>query len=173
MNKEFKTRLLFYLVRSWDKKGFTLLELILVMVFLATFAAIALPNFIKQAAKAREVEIKHTIGTVGRAQQAYHWEKGVFAAAATDDITLELLNTRFNNKYIDSYNIISYSSPAYATITPINVDYDKDQTRAYSGATYFEAGVYNVVICQSFYASASSLAPSITGDCGPDADPLK
>jgi type IV pilus assembly protein PilA len=167
----FRTKLLFYLLRENSSLGFTLLELMIVMIILSILAAVALPNLVKQAGKAREVEFKNAIGTINRAQQAYHWEKAVFAQGATDQDSLVLLNIGFDSEYINSYSITAYST--YATVAPVNLDYIKDQTRAYSGGTYYSAGNYSVVLCQSNLVSSSTLAPVSPTDCGSDAERIR
>ncbi|WP_052537493.1 type IV pilin-like G/H family protein [Gloeocapsa sp. PCC 73106] len=164
IKSKFKTKLLFYLLGKQSTLGFTLLELMIVMIFLSIFAAIALPNLVKQAGKAREVEFKHAIGTVNRAQQAYHWEKGFFVQGTDDADSIRLLNLGFDNSYIDSYNIVANSSEA--TIAPTNPNYQQDQTRAYSGGAYYDTGSYSVIICQSNEVIDGIDAPLSDSDCG-------
>jgi type IV pilus assembly protein PilA len=62
--------------------GFTLLELLVVVVITGILAAIAVPSLMSQANKAKQVEAKVTLGTLTRAQQAYFTENSKFA----DDI---------------------------------------------------------------------------------------
>ena len=164
--------LLHLLKQSNHEKGFTLIELLVVMIILGVLAAVALPNFISQAGKAREVEFKNAVGTINRAQQAYHWEKQVFAEGATDDESLKLLNVDFDAHYVDSFGIVAHSI-SMASVAPTNSEYDDDQTRAYSGATFFVTGVYNTAICQSQLAAANLTPPVSATDCGTDADLLK
>ncbi len=63
-------------------RGFTLLELLVVMVIGGILAAIALPSFLSQVNKAKQTEAKITLGSLNRAQQAFYLEKSQFA----DDI---------------------------------------------------------------------------------------
>jgi len=168
---QLKTKLLIYLLRENLSLGFTLLELMVVMIFLSIFAALSLPNLIRQAGKAREVEFKNVIGTINRAQQTYHWEKGVFAQGATDAESTNLLNVTFDVSYIDTFNIRAY--PEYATIAPTNDNYELDQTRAYSGGTYHSQGNYRVLICQSYEVTNAISAPLALGDCAVDAQRLQ
>ncbi|TVQ48552.1 MAG: prepilin-type N-terminal cleavage/methylation domain-containing protein [Gloeocapsa sp. DLM2.Bin57] len=169
---ELKTKLLFYLRRK-SSLGFTLLELMVVMIFLSIFSAIALPNLVKQAGKAREVEFKNTIGSINRAQQTYHWEKNEFAQGADDSATLNLLNISFNHKYIEDYNIRAYNDSNYATIRPNNPNYQLDQTRAYAGGTYFDEGNYSVIICQSYEVTEIIDEPVNDQECEPNAERIR
>jgi type IV pilus assembly protein PilA len=60
-------------------QGFTLIELMVVLVILGVLAAIGLPSFLNQANKAREAEAKTYLGSINRAQQAYYHEQLKFA----------------------------------------------------------------------------------------------
>ncbi len=65
--------------------GFTLIELIVVMLIVTILSAIAVPSFLNQANKAKQSEAKTYINTFVRAQQVYYLEQQTFAP------TLELL----------------------------------------------------------------------------------
>lgn len=171
LHPNFRIKLTFYILRRQSQSGFTLLELMVVLVFMAVFMALALPNLVRQAGKAREVEFKNTVGSINRAQQAYHWEKTIFAQGATDEDTLRLLNIDFDRQYIDSYNIVGVNTQA--TVAPTNPNYDQDQTRAYSGATYFSSGIYSTIICQSRLIASVTLAPASSSDCGASAEKVR
>lgn len=164
-------RFLLFLTKKNRHQGFTLVELLVVIIIMGVLAAIAVPNFIRQAGKAREVEIKNTVGTINRAQQIYHWEKQVYATGSSDAIALSLLGVSFNNQYIDTYNIVD--SGNYVTVAPQNVDYLQDQTRAYSGGTFYINGVYSTIICQGFEVSDAVLQPTSLGTCNTDSEELR
>lgn len=170
ISAQFRTKLCLCLVKKQSPStgGFTLLELMIVMIFISIFAAIALPNLIRQAGKAREVEFKNVIATVNRAQQTYHWEKQLFAQGANDAESIDLLNVDFDNSYIDSYNITAYTT--HATIALTNSEYEDDQTRAYSGGTYYNAGFYSIVICQSALVADSLAEPISASECPADGE---
>ena len=164
MKQLLKTILFYRIAKNKPHQGFTLTELLVVIIIVGILATIAFPNFLKQIGKAREVEIKNTVGSINRAQQAYHWEKGVFAQGTDDNATIVMLNLNFNNKYIDTYNIIANSNDA--TVAPTNSNYLQDQTRAYSGGVFYSSGNYNTVVCQSQDFAMNTPPPSSSTDCG-------
>jgi type IV pilus assembly protein PilA len=65
--------------RKKDDKGFTLVELLVVIIIIGILAAIALPNFLSQGAKAKQTEAKQNIGLTNRVQTAYRAENNSFA----------------------------------------------------------------------------------------------
>ncbi|MBD2036140.1 prepilin-type N-terminal cleavage/methylation domain-containing protein [Leptolyngbya sp. FACHB-321] len=62
-----------------QEQGFTLLEVTIVLVISGILAAIALPSFLNQASKAKQIEAKMYLGTLNRAQQSYILERTQFA----------------------------------------------------------------------------------------------
>ncbi len=59
-------------------KGFTLIELMIVVAIIGILAAIAIPNFLRFQAKAKQSEAKTNLAAVFTAQTSYFSEQGVY-----------------------------------------------------------------------------------------------
>jgi type IV pilus assembly protein PilA len=83
MEPQFSFNILPYLQlrRRRSIQGFTLAELLVVIVIMAVLAAISLPAILGQAAKARESSGKMSIGLVNKGQSQYRNEKNQFASS--------------------------------------------------------------------------------------------
>jgi len=62
-----------------NKKGFTLIELMIVVAIIGILAAIAIPNFMKFQAKAKQSEAKTNLGAIYVAQVAYFSNTNTYA----------------------------------------------------------------------------------------------
>jgi type IV pilus assembly protein PilA len=60
-------------------KGFTLIELMIVVAIIGILAAIAIPNFMRFQMKAKKSEAKSIIGSIRTTQEAFKAENGGFA----------------------------------------------------------------------------------------------
>jgi type IV pilus assembly protein PilA len=60
------------------KRGFTLIELMIVVAIIGTIAAIAIPNYMKFQCRAKQSEVKVQLGAIRIAEEAYLTEYSVY-----------------------------------------------------------------------------------------------
>jgi type IV pilus assembly protein PilA len=134
-------------------QGFTLIELLVVMIIIGILAAIAIPVFLNQRAKARDSSTKADVSTVGKEIATYFVDGTAAlsiaqAGGAGGDITLSA--TGFSTAIKVSNGTALQASTAGFTATPTSSNWCVGLTNA-SGSQ----GTYK-------YSAASGLA---TGSC--------
>ena len=67
--------------KNWLQKGFTLVELMIVIVIVGILSAIALPNFLNQTAKAKATEAKSQMSAMFKNGSASYTEGSITTAA--------------------------------------------------------------------------------------------
>ena len=70
-----------------NKKGFTLIELMIVVAIIGILAAIAIPNFLRFQARARQSEAKTNLGAIFTSYAAYYADNTTYPSAATIKLT--------------------------------------------------------------------------------------
>jgi len=63
-----------------NKKGFTLIELMIVVAIIGILAAIAIPNFLKFQAKSKQSEAKTNLKAIFTAETSYFGEENTFGS---------------------------------------------------------------------------------------------
>ncbi len=94
-----------------SKKGFTLLELIMVIVIIAILATLAMPTYFKTVERSRIAEAKKILGMIRSSQLRYYAEHAKFTTALNDlDIEVPA-----------SGKFFTFSALAPATASPTSV----------------------------------------------------
>ena len=79
------------------EKGFTLIEVLIVVVILGILAALFLPKLIAQPEKARVAEALPMLGTMMRGEEAYKTESGSYLAITGSSTTADWQKLGFDS----------------------------------------------------------------------------
>lgn len=92
-------------------------------------ATIIIPSLLNVSGTSRSSEAKATLGTVNRAQQAYHLENGSFSNS------IEKLDARLSPKFF-AYQVVSNAPKlsAFTTATPVD---PTQKLKSYVGFVFF------------------------------------
>lgn len=97
-----------------NKKGFTLIELMIVVAIIGILAAIAIPNFLNYQCKAKQTEAKTSLGNVRMAEEAYYAEYDTYSSTLADIGFAVKGNTEY--AITVSANSTTFTATATATI---------------------------------------------------------
>lgn len=98
-----------------NKKGFTLIELMIVVAIIGILAAIAIPNFLNYQCKSKQGEAKQNLGSLAKNEEAYRTEYDTF----TTDTTRIGFATTGNTRY--TYAVTAASSASFTAMASTSI----------------------------------------------------
>ena len=104
-----------------SKKGFTLIELMIVVAIIGILAAIAIPNFMRYQAKAKQSEARTNLGAIFTSEVTYSAENNVYAAALSSLDWVTIGPSRYTYTLVAATPITAFTADATA-------DLDSDAT---------------------------------------------
>ncbi len=155
------------------ERGFTLIELMIVVAILGILAAIAIPNFMRFQAKSRQSEAKTNLGAIGVTAESFRAESTTgYVVAAIGDLGWSPQGTTRYSYWYDvggTATIFTYPAASYSggvidltAVTGCNRSTAPTVTAVATTATTFTAGakgeIDNDVICDEWsYTEARAL----------------
>src|SRR5437762_3569980 len=116
------------------QKGFTLIELMIVVAIIGILAAIAIPNFIKFQARSKQSEAKANLKAMFTAEKAFYQEKDRFSSYVAEVGFAPERNNRYNYA-LTSGGSYDNRSGALATTSTVATGIQADVFKGYQADT--------------------------------------
>ena len=100
-----------------NQKGFTLIELMIVVAIIGILAAIAIPNFLNYQLKAKSAEAKTNMGAIRTTQEAYRAETDSYLTCAP-------LGGNFTSSKVAWAAATGFQAIGYAPAGPVYYQYE-------------------------------------------------
>jgi type IV pilus assembly protein PilA len=107
--------------RAGDEGGFTLVELLVVVLIIGLLAALGISSFLSQRSKAQDAEAKQVVRTASHALQVFHMEHDTYNATVSDleriEPSLGAARRLVVNGTVDTYDLAADSASGSNTYT--------------------------------------------------------
>jgi type IV pilus assembly protein PilA len=163
----------FYLVNRIlvsGNNGFTLVELLVVIVIIGILTAISIPSFLNQTAKAKQTEAKQNIAVVIRSQQLRYSEQSSFAPTF-DELALGNLRGTTNSTATGFYIYdLAAGGGNMTRLMTITASTQDSNLKSYSGAlaiqrAFTQESVWESMICVANTPGVVATTPTDANSC--------
>jgi type IV pilus assembly protein PilA len=170
MRPELQVKLLQHLNKKKADEGFTLVELLVVVIIIGILAAIALPSFLNQATAAKQSEGRQNISALTRAQQNWRGSNSSFA----DNFDKLAIGVVKGQTKTDGSSSSVYTYTLNTTTQDLathNAVFKDNKLKSYSGGASTSVNaegnpVWNSILCESTAAGASANQTAATCPAG-------